>query len=83
MGRPFSAYAARRMIQTHSSLINKLKAVSHLEEQNKEDIKKASVTLAAKEGLDILRQIPVEELNREKHGIKTKILRLSRLSGNC
>lgn len=75
MGRPFSAYAARRMIQTHSSLINKLKAVSHLEEQNKEDIKKASVTLAAKEGLDLLRQIPVEELNREKNGIKTKILR--------
>lgn len=41
----------------------------------KDDIKKAAEKMAAAETLNILRAIPVEELNREKGGIRVKALR--------
>lgn len=39
------------------------------------DINKAVILLAGKETLQILKDIPVEELNREKNGIKVKALK--------
>ena len=75
MARPFSTWAARRMIVRHSSLIKKLNEASNIAIKHTENIKRASDKLAAQTVMDVLRGVPVEEVNRDKRGIKTKLLR--------
>ena len=75
MARPFSSKDAKRIIEKHSLMISRLATASSLDERYKENIKNASDKLAVQEVLAVLRGIPVEELNREKKGIKTKTLR--------
>ena len=75
MARPFSSKDAKRIIEKHSLMISRLTNASSLDKKYKENIKNASDKLAVQEVLAVLRGIPVEELNREKKGIKTKTLR--------
>ena len=75
MARPFSSKDAKRIIEKHSLMISRLTNASSIDKEYKENIKNASDKLAVQEVLAVLRGIPVEELNREKKGIKTKTLR--------
>lgn len=75
MARPFSSIDAKRMMEKHSALISKITKVPNREGMYQESIRLASDRLAWQEVLSVLREIPVEELNREKRGIKTKTLR--------
>ncbi len=75
MARPFSSADAKKMIEKHRTLITKLTDASNLEQKYQQDIKDASDRLARQEVLKMLQGVPVEELNRDKNGIKTKTLR--------
>ena len=75
MARPFTAKDAKRLIEKHSALLDRLDGAVCLAETYKQNICSASEQLAEQEIRTILEGVPVEELNREKNGFKTKTLR--------
>ena len=75
MARPFSTTDAKRIIEEHRKTIEKLNNVQASVTQAKDAIKQASDELVTQEVLKILRDIPIEEINRDKHGFKVKALR--------
>jgi hypothetical protein len=77
MVKPFSSSDAKRIIEEHRRTIEKLNNVKDSAETQREAIKKASDELVAQEVLRILRDIPIEEINREKRGFRVKALRES------
>ncbi|MDE6598108.1 MAG: DEAD/DEAH box helicase [Clostridia bacterium] len=74
MARDFSSRDAKNLITKHNALLSSLKDAAKLSGILKENIKKAADTLVVQEILTILRGVPVEELNREKNGIRVKAL---------
>ncbi|MBR6676720.1 MAG: DEAD/DEAH box helicase, partial [Clostridia bacterium] len=75
MARGFSSRDAKRLITKHKTYLNKLKAVSEFENEYRDKVSVAAEKLAVAQVMALLRDIPVEELNRDKRGIKTKTLR--------
>lgn len=74
MAKEFSAQDARNIITKHKSLILSLKSAASSDFQLKENIKKSVNDFTAQEVLNVLRGVPVDELNREKRGIRLKAL---------
>lgn len=75
MARPFSSKDAKRLIDKHCELKTKLSEAKIYTELYKSGITKASDTLVAQEVLKILKDIPIEEINRDKRGFRVKALR--------
>lgn len=75
MARPFSSSEAKELIDKHFTLIDQLEASIRLTETYKDNIRKAVNSLVIQESLKVLRNVPVEELNSDKRGIRTKTLR--------
>lgn len=75
MARPFSATDAKRVIQRHQNIINQLNITVSSAEKYRNQVKEASDVLVAKEVLGVLYDIPIEEINRDKRGIRVKALR--------
>ena len=75
MARPFSTLEAKRIIAEHRELLETLSSAELSIEKYRDEVKKASDALVAQEVLKILRDIPVEEINRDKHGFRIKALR--------
>ncbi|MBO4839381.1 MAG: DEAD/DEAH box helicase [Lachnospiraceae bacterium] len=75
MARTFSAQDARKLIQEHRSLQAKLCQVLDLPGKEREAIAAAAKALQTAEALEILRTVPVEELNRDKLGLRVRALR--------
>lgn len=75
MARPFSSTDAKRIIEEHRKTLEKLNSAQASVEPTREAIKQASEELAAQEVLKTLRDIPIEEINREKRGFRVKALR--------
>lgn len=75
MARPIDSVDAKRIIQRHKALLDALIAAEKAESKQKAEIVKASKALVAQEVLQILKQIPIEEINRDKRGIRVKALR--------
>ncbi len=75
MARPFASVDAKRLINEHRELERKLAEAKALTAQYQSDIKTAADGVAAQEVLKILKEVPIEELNRDKHGCRTKLLR--------
>ena len=71
----FGSQDAKKIIKYHVSLINWLKSTRELAGLYKKDVLEASNKLLSQEIMGILRSIPVEELNRDKRGIRVKALR--------
>lgn len=75
MARSFSAKDAKFLIEQHQEtkkiLHNAVMQYSHYESE----IKKAASALEAEYVLDVLKKVPIEELNRDRRGIKVKALR--------
>lgn len=77
MGRPFSSESAKRLIVKHQELKQQLdKAISEIDAY-KSEIASSANQLHAQELLNVLRGIPVEEINRGRLGLRVKALRES------
>ncbi|MBQ3109206.1 MAG: DEAD/DEAH box helicase, partial [Clostridia bacterium] len=75
MARPVAAKDAKRVTETHRSLLTQLQAVVTKADGYIANIQSAAGKLAEQEAAKLLESIPVEELNREKQGIRVKALR--------
>ncbi len=75
MARPFSSIDAKRVIEWHQNIIEKLNGVVSCEEKYRKTVKHASDALVAQKVLKVLADIPIEEVNRDKKGIRVKALR--------
>lgn len=80
MARTFSSRDAKHLIEKHKTLINKLLKASDCVDIYADKIRSTSENLAVAQVMILLRDIPVEELNRDKRGIKTKTLRDNNIS---
>lgn len=75
MARPFSSTDAKRLIDKHNRIKSQLSAAVSSAEQFRSEIQKASEALVAQEVLSVLKDIPIEEINRDKKGFRIKALR--------
>lgn len=75
MARPFAATDAKRLSEEHKTYLAQLKVGETAPEQCRMEIEQAARSLVAQEVIKILRDIPVEEINREKRGFRVKALR--------
>lgn len=75
MARPISSADAKRVIHAHQSLANNLLSAIDMRNKFKDDIVHASNALVTSETLSLLRNIPIDEINREKKGFRIKALR--------
>ena len=74
MAREFSANDAKPHITKHQDLLKNLKSVSRSEQFLRENISRAVEAYIEKEVFRVLSEVSVEELNREKRGIRVKPL---------
>ncbi len=75
MARKYSKSDASRLKREHEAILNELRAATGKPEQYSGMIKNAADALVADEVANILKNIPVEELNRDKGGLRIKSLR--------
>ena len=75
MARSFTSTDAKRLIHDHIELRERLENAVQIIEQYRSEIVLASDKLVAREVLNILKEIPIEEVNRDKLGFRTKVLR--------
>ncbi len=75
MARPFSATDAKRVIQRHQNIIKQLNIAVPFADKYRDQVEEASDVLVAQEVLKVLDDIPIEEINRDKRGIRVKALR--------
>lgn len=75
MTRLFSTTDAKRIIEEHRRTIEKLNSAQSSIESLREAIQKASEEIVAQEVLSVLREIPIEEINRDRRGFRIKALR--------
>lgn len=74
MAKDFSSKDAKNLISKHSAILSSLKKATQLDKNLKENIKKEADTFVVQEILNVLRGVPVDELNRDKRGIRIKAL---------
>ena len=75
MARPFTGREAKRLIEKHNERLQKLRQAASKGQLYRKRILEAADRLVDREVLSVLREIPVEELNREGNGFRTKTLR--------
>lgn len=75
MDRTFSFSDARKLDKRHRELVDELEQVKASDERYKQDIKNISERYVTMEVLRIMKDIPIEEVNRDKRGIRVKALR--------
>lgn len=75
MARPFDSTDAKRLIERHRKLRTELSIAEKSIDGLRAAITKMSDALVAQEVLRILKDIPVDELNRDKRGVRIKSLR--------
>ena len=74
MARDFSAKDAKKIIRTHETYIASLKEAKGLSIALRDEVKKAADAYTDNEVLTILNTVSVEELNRDRRGIRVKAL---------
>lgn len=75
MARPFTSRDAKRLIDEHRELKTRLSKAEAYSDHCKASISKASEALVAQEVLNVLKGIPIEEINRDRRGFRIKALR--------
>lgn len=75
MARPFTSRDAKRLIDEHRELKTRLSKAEVYSDHCKTSISKASEALVAQEVLNVLKDIPIDEINRDKRGFRIKALR--------
>ncbi|WP_407382929.1 SNF2-related protein [Ruminococcus sp.] len=74
MARNYSGGEVRQLQRTYQELYAKFRQLDSLAQRCRSEIQTASSKIAAEDSMSILSAIPVEELNREKKGIRVKAL---------
>lgn len=75
MARPFSPTDAKRIIEEHQKTIEKLNSVVSSLDMYRTQVKEASEALVTQEVFKVLKDIPIEEINRERRGFRVRVLR--------
>ena len=75
MDRQFSFSDAKKLLKTHQETQNKLNEIKRAGDIYKEAVKRAADSCMAAETLKLMKDIPIEEVNRNKNGIRVKALR--------
>ncbi len=75
MAKSLRAKDARRLITEHRDLRTKLTAACKTEQEYTDAITKSCNVLINQAAQKLLKDIPIEELNRDKQGIRVKLLR--------
>ena len=75
MARSFTTSDARQLIQQYQSVEQSLIAMEALEKENARKVQECIEAVLAAELVEALKQIPIEEVNRDKLGIRVKALR--------
>lgn len=75
MAKLFDTVDAERLIQEHRMMLEELDEIAQYEDNVQIDIEKAANLVVTRNVLDVLRDIPVEEINREKGGFRVEALR--------
>jgi uncharacterized lipoprotein YehR (DUF1307 family) len=65
----------KTFLRVHHDITEKLKGAESITQNYRNAIKTASDALVKKEADNMLSTIPVEEINRDKNGIRVKLLR--------
>ncbi len=75
MARIFTSTDVKRLIGEHQGYLSDLKEAEKEAEKYRNEIMRAADLLAEQEVQKILKDIPVEEINRDKRGFRVKALR--------
>ncbi len=75
MARNYSTAEVKQMRRTYQDLYARFRQLDSQAERVQAEIQAATAKIAGEDSMAILRAIPVEELNREKKGIRVKALR--------
>lgn len=75
MARSFSVADAKRIVEAYQEMAEKLNSAEAFVEHYREKVKEASSALVAQEVMKVLKDIPIEKINRDKKGIRVKALR--------
>ncbi|MCR5475591.1 MAG: DEAD/DEAH box helicase family protein [Lachnospiraceae bacterium] len=75
MSRPFSTLEAKKIIKEHEKIRAKLNEAVSLKEQYEEEIRGSVEKLKGFEAYNILNGVPIDDLNRDKAGIRIKALK--------
>lgn len=73
--KTFSFADAKKIVFQHREIKNRILELQEAEEKYNYEIKKATEYYSASEVLRILKEIPIEEVNRDRKGIRVKALR--------
>lgn len=74
MAKQFSSQEVKLLVEKHTRRLNELKAAGNISEQCLKQIKAASDALAMQEVMGVLQGVPVDEIARQKKGLKIKPL---------
>ena len=74
MARAYSTSEAKRFRRIYQELYAKFRQLDSLADRCREEVKTATAKIAGEESMELLKGIPVDELNREKKGIRVKTL---------
>ena len=80
MPRSFSMSDAKRLLRLQKDIDAKLRQIESVDDRLRAEITSAAEKMAGSGSMEILDTIPVEELNRDKKGIRVKMLRDSGFS---
>ncbi len=75
VARPFEKKDAKNLINEYKNILKELDDVQKAELAYSEEVKSAVKNILMKDAMQILKNIPIEELNRDKKGIRVKTLR--------
>lgn len=75
MPRPFTSTDAKQLTEEHKNYLVRLRAGAAAPDRYRTEIMQAANSLVLQEVIKILREIPVEEINRDKRGFRVKALR--------
>ncbi len=75
MPRNITPTQATDIIEAHKELTVKLNKISAIEQELIDEVQKSANQIITSETLEILREIPIEEINRDKKGLRVKALR--------
>lgn len=74
MGRAFSSGDAKRVLAVHGENLNKLHYINELSEGYRAEVKNSVDSYITTKAMQTLANISVDELNRDKQGIRVKLL---------
>ena len=83
MARTFTGRDAQRIADEHKALLERLSAGAWCFENYKDSIKRTADALIAEEVLNILKEIPIDELGRDRSGLRIKNLKDSGRNSNA